>query len=58
MQVTRFYYTFFISLSLQSVNEKLVNVKAQLQTELENVSKLEAKISELEVCVITGSQYS
>ncbi|KAM4628769.1 FYVE and coiled-coil domain-containing protein 1 [Polymixia lowei] len=40
---------------LKSVNEQLLKVKAQLQTEMENVSDLEAKVSELEV---VNEQYS
>lgn len=35
----------------QSVNEQLDKMKAQLQEELKNVSSLQAKVSELEVCV-------
>lgn len=33
------------------MNEQLDKVKAQLQEELKNVSSLQARVSELEVCV-------
>ncbi|XP_078024853.1 FYVE and coiled-coil domain-containing protein 1 isoform X1 [Epinephelus lanceolatus] len=36
---------------MKSVNDQLNKVKAQLQEELKNVSSLQAKVSELEVCV-------
>lgn len=39
-----------VSFVFQNVNEQLVQVKAQLERELEHVSSLEAKVSELEVC--------
>ncbi|XP_071403032.1 FYVE and coiled-coil domain-containing protein 1 [Centroberyx affinis] len=42
-------------IQIKSVNEQLVKAKAQLQRELENVSSLEAKVSELEV---VNEQYS
>lgn len=37
------------------MNEQLDKVKAQLQEELKNVSSLQAKVSELEVCVFQAS---
>ncbi len=39
-----------ITFKFQSLNEQLDKVKAQLQEELNNVSGLQAKVSELEVC--------
>lgn len=37
------------------MNEQLDKVKAQLQEELKNVSSLQAKVSELKVCVFQAS---
>lgn len=42
-------------LTFQSVNEQLDKVQAQLQEELRNVSSLQAKVAELEVCVFLQS---
>lgn len=41
------------SLSIQSLNEELGKVKAQLQTEQEKVYTLGAKVLEFEVCIIS-----
>lgn len=48
-------FFFYIYLIFQSINEQLDKMKAELQKELKHASSLQAKVSELEVCVFQAS---